>query len=147
MLRKDELNICLFASYLGYSQSEIKQMRGKEDEWPKLLYHALRLIMEVEVMLERKGPRVYFEGKDRDFLLGIRNKKQKRNEYLMMYQEKYEEIEKKAPYTSVGLEDSLKPVSKSTGKRNEGFEILNAWLVEVRLELLKEESKSPTKEL
>jgi len=78
-------------AYFGHVKSEIKQINSKD--WSKNLYHAFRLIFEIERILEGKIPKIYWENEEREFLLNIRNEKKSKNEYLFEIKKKIENIE------------------------------------------------------
>eukprot|EP01080_Neovahlkampfia_damariscottae_P001009 gene1009-9915_t len=79
-------------AYFGHVKSEIKQTNSKD--WSKNLYHAFRLIFEIERMLDGKEPKIFWENEEREFLLNVRNEKKSKNEYLFEIKKKMESIEK-----------------------------------------------------
>lgn len=117
-------------AYLGHTKSEIKGVGGPD--YSKNLYHAFRLLFETQRMLNGEGPRIYYEGEQREFLLNVREKKLSKNEYLHQVQELMEKCEKEK---TSHLIDSIK-------KDTEPYKILENWLIQIRLKEIQELKKN-----
>jgi hypothetical protein len=91
------------------------------------MYHAFRLMYEVESMLDGKTPRIFFEdeSEERLFLMDVRNEKISFKKCYSLVYDKLELLNKNKPFTSDILIDKLSLDSK-------GFEILNQWVIDLR---------------
>jgi hypothetical protein len=95
------------------------------------MYHAFRLIFEIERMLEGKEPKIFWENEEREFLLNVRNEKKSKNEYLHEIKPKMENIEKIEKKLNQYFEvDVIKKGTKP-------FLILNDWLIDFRMNQIK----------
>lgn len=116
-------------AYLGHTKSEIKGVGGSD--YSKNLYHSFRLLFEIERMLKGEGPLIYWEGDQREFLMGVREKKLSKNEYLNQVQELMEKFEKEKP---THLIEAIK-------KDTEPYKILENWLIQIRFKEIDELKK------
>lgn len=116
--------------YLGYMNGQLKRLTahqgqkglhttgGKYNE--KWAYHILRLAMDAERIAQCRGPLVWKDGKERDFLMKVRNE-----------EVSWEEC-KKLIEDAIARVEELDKTSKlpETGDK----EALNKWLLKVRMD-------------
>jgi predicted nucleotidyltransferase len=117
-----------FKAYCGHAKAELKKVENSDVDWTKPLYHAFRLFMEIEKMAIGEPPRVHFDGEDREFILGVRQKERSREEYM-------EIIQKKLEFCEHVKNDKM---LKSIGKGTEPYKILDDWLIQIRLDGIKQ---------
>jgi predicted nucleotidyltransferase len=119
-------------AYIGYVKNEMKQIQGKsKQDYQKCLYHAFRLIFEIERILAGDHPIIRFERDSEEwkYLMEIRThtpSQTQLNLYLRELKQRLDAIEKKDPYDEHVQVKSL----KQPGVEN--FEKLNEWLLSCR---------------
>lgn len=104
--------------FISYLKSQMKIMKPRTVKYSKPLYHAFRLLYEIESMIQEKKLIVYFEGIRRDYLIGIRTQEYSREEYL-------EELKRR-----------LLLLKFDHFKEEKDFTQLNQWLIETRIKMI-----------
>jgi predicted nucleotidyltransferase len=105
--------------FTSYIKNQMKLMKERKKKYSKPLYHAFRLLFEIESMMnETNEPIMYFENEKRDFLMGIRSQQRTRNDYLRELQERLSTLVLKNMNT---LEKEFKSEP-----------LLNEWLIQCR---------------
>jgi predicted nucleotidyltransferase len=103
--------------FTSYIKNQMKLMKERKKKYSKPLYHAFRLLFEIESMMNENEPIMYFENEKRDFLMGVRNQERTRNDYLNELKERLSIVLKKMNT----LEKEFKNKS-----------VLQGWLIQCR---------------
>lgn len=112
-------------AYIGYVRNELKMALGKEKfEQTKYYYHAMRLVFELERLVQNVAPKIQMDGAERDTLMQIRNKELEMNKVRTEITTRLSVIENAKPWELV-LQQNLKYGTA-------GFDILREWLVALR---------------
>lgn len=122
-IRLNFITIQTIKSYVSYIKRQVKYMKEETTRYSKHLYHSFRLLLEIEKMIKCGEPRVWFEGKEKNFLMGVRNQEMEKQEYLKLLKKRLKNVLETLPKLKLP-----KDISPGTV----GFELLNKWLIDVR---------------
>jgi hypothetical protein len=121
-------------NYIGYARGQLEASVKRFDKsdsrhYKKAMYHAIRNLYEARRIVNGEEPLIFLEGKERDYLMRIRNGEISRTDATSFYYELLEEIKK------MQNESTFKKLPENLCEEKIAF--LNEWVQNVRLKIIK----------